>query len=218
MSYIPQEIVVHDAARNDPTTRQLVNRCPGVPVKYIPGGLAEEVRAVSTVLPPPGSPMLETVLAGKRLLYVAPPSNDTVDRFSIDDHRLLCPHFDRLKLASNGCPYRCDWCFLKGTYRGAHPFMTVRVGYDEIKAQLKRRLDGVTEAVFFNTGELADSLALEHLTDAARSFIPWFAEQQHGRLFMLTKSDNVDGILGLDHGGHTTVAWSINNAAVSRRF
>ena len=35
---------------------------------------------------------------------------------------------------------------------------------------------------------------------------------------MLTKSTNVDEILNLDHNGHTIIAWSINNDAVSRKF
>ena len=35
---------------------------------------------------------------------------------------------------------------------------------------------------------------------------------------MLTKSDNVDDILDLDHNGHTVIAWSMNNDAVSRKF
>ena len=35
---------------------------------------------------------------------------------------------------------------------------------------------------------------------------------------MLTKSDNVDDILDLQHNGHTIIAWSMNNAGVSRKF
>jgi spore photoproduct lyase len=35
---------------------------------------------------------------------------------------------------------------------------------------------------------------------------------------MLTKSDNVDDILDLPHNGHTVIAWSMNNEAVSRKY
>jgi spore photoproduct lyase len=70
----------------------------------------------------------------------------------------------------------------------------------------------------FNSGELADSLAMEHLTRAGREFIPWFGQTDNGYLFMLTKSDNVDAILDLPHNGHTIIAWSINNEKVSRKF
>jgi spore photoproduct lyase len=70
----------------------------------------------------------------------------------------------------------------------------------------------------FNSGELADSLSMEHLTRAGREFIPWFGKTDKGYLFMLTKSCNVDDILDLPHNGHTIIAWSINNKKVSRKF
>jgi spore photoproduct lyase len=100
-----------------------------------------------------------------------------------------------LKLASNGCFYQCDWCYLKLTYRAAFPFITVRVQYDKIKRQIEKRLDEMNLSIIFNSGELADSLAMEHLTKAGREFIPWFGKTENGYLFMLTKSDNVDAIL-----------------------
>jgi spore photoproduct lyase len=70
----------------------------------------------------------------------------------------------------------------------------------------------------FNSGELADSLSMEHLTRAAREFIPWFGNTYNGYLFMLTKSDNVDDILNLPHHGHTIITWSINDQRVSQKF
>ena len=74
------------------------------------------------------------------------------------------------------------------------------------------------EKVIFNSGELADSLAMEHLTKAGQEFIPWFGETENGYLFMLTKSDNVDEILGLPHNGHTIIAFSMNAPEISRKF
>jgi len=72
--------------------------------------------------------------------------------------------------------------------------------------------------MMFNSGELADSLSMEHLTRAGREFIPWFGNSDNGYLFMLTKSDNVDHILDLQHNGHTVIAWSMNNEIVSKKF
>jgi len=123
-----------------------------------------------------------------------------------------------LKLASNGCFYQCDWCYLKLTYRAAFPFITVKAEYDKIKKQLEKRLSQTDSSIIFNSGELADSLAMDHLTGAGREFIPWFANTANGYLFMLTKSDNVDDILDLDHKERTIVAWSMNNDIISRKF
>jgi spore photoproduct lyase len=52
---------------------------------------------------------------------------------------------------------------------------------------------------------------MEHLTGAMREFIPWFGQSPNGYLFLLTKNDNVDGILDLPHNGHSIIAWSVNN-------
>jgi len=59
---------------------------------------------------------------------------------------------------------------------------------------------------------------MEHLTRAAREFIPWIGNTENGYLFMLTKSDNVDDILDLPHNNRTIIAWSMNNEMVSRKF
>ena len=61
-------------------------------------------------------------------------------------------------------------------------------------------------------------MALEHLTRFGQEFIPWFGQSDNGYLFMLTKSDNVNDILDLDHNGHTKIAWSMNNDMVSRKY
>ena len=82
----------------------------------------------------------------------------------------------------------------------------------------KKRFPSGPAPVIFNSGEMADSLALEHLIGAGQKFIPWFGASDNGYLFMLTKSDNVDEILDLPHNGHTIVAWSMNNESVSRKF
>ena len=153
--------------------------------------------------------MLDKILLGKQVVFISP-ATQAVDTFTMPDDRMVCPHFERLKLASNGCFYQCDWCYLKLTYRAAFPFITVRVQYDRIKEQLQKRLSGSQEPIIFNSGELADSLSMEHLTRAGQEFIPWFGQQENGYLYMLTKSDNVDRILDLTHNGHSIITWSLN--------
>lgn len=213
----PKEIIIHESVKTDTTTNNFVVRCEGVPVKYVDNGRADNIVKTSSILSSCSTKMLDKIIAGKHVVYLSP-ATTAVDQFEMPDDRMLCPHFDRLKLASNGCFYQCDWCYLKLTYRAAFPFITVKFQYDKIKKQLAKRLSKTTEPVIFNSGELADSLAMDHLTDAGKEFIPWFAESGNGYLFMLTKSDNVDGILDLKHNGHAIIAWSMNNDMVSRKF
>jgi len=100
--------------------------------------------------------MPDKILWGKQVVYIAP-ATDVMDVFSMPDDQMVCPHFERLKLASNGCFYRSEWCCLKLTYRAVFPFITVWVQYEKIK---------------------------EPLTRAGREFIPWFGQSEKGYLFI----------------------------------
>jgi spore photoproduct lyase len=215
--WTPKEIIIHESVRDDPITRHFLAQCLGIPVKFVASGLPKEIVKVSEVLNQGKGGMLDKILLGKQVVYIAP-AMDAVDTFTMPDDRMVCPHFERLKLASNGCFYQCDWCYLKLTYRAAFPFISVRVQYDWIKEQIQKRLSGSQEPIIFNSGELADSLSMEHLTRAAREFIPWFGQQENGYLYMLTKSDNVDRILDLPHKGHSIITWSLNEKEVSKEF
>lgn len=213
----PAEIIVDQRVKDDPDTIYFLNQCPGVPVRYVGSSKSKAIVQASTILSSATKGMLNKVLAGKSVVFIGP-AGQAVDDFEIPDTRLICPHFKRLKLASNGCFYMCDWCYLKLTFRAQRPFITGRVEYDKIKRSLRKALAATASPVFFNSGELADSLSMEHLTRAGETFIPWFGQSRNGYLFMLTKSDNVDPILNLPHNGHTVIAWSMNNERASRKF
>ena len=122
----PEEIIIHEKVENDPVATYVKEQCQEVPVKYINRGKAQDVVKASAILKRAGNTMLDKILAGKKVLHIAPATNDVVDQFTMPDDRMVCPHFDRLKLASNGCFYQCDWCYLKVTYRAAFPFITIR--------------------------------------------------------------------------------------------
>jgi DNA repair photolyase len=214
----PSEIIIDQRVENDPVTSFILSNCPSVPIRFVDNAKASTVIAASNVLANAGETMLEKIIAGKNILFIAPASNSTVDEFTMPDERILCPHFERVKFASNGCFYQCDWCYLKLTYRAARPFITVYANYDYIIKLLEKRLSIEPAPIIFSSGELADSLALEHITGAAGKFIPWFGTTSNGYLFMLTKSDNVDDIINLNHNGHTIVTWSLNEASVSRKY
>jgi len=214
----PSEILIHKDVVDDPVTKSIVKKCNQVPVRVVRDSKYETIHGASSILSLAGNSMLEKINAGKRIIFVAPASGDIADTSGESDDRIVCPSYDRIKLASNGCFYRCDWCYLKLTYRARFPYITVRVEYDRIIQQLEKKLSKSLRPILFSSGDLADSLSLEHLTGAARKFIPWFGATENGYLYMLTKSDNVDDILDLPHNGHTIMAWSLNSESISRKF
>jgi spore photoproduct lyase len=214
----PQEIIVNEKIADDPVTLKIFKKCPEVPIRYASSGSPGDIVKASTILSSSNSGMLNKILAGKKVMYIAPAANDTVDEFTMPDDRMICPHFTRLKLGSNSCPFSCDWCYLKLTYRAQFPYITVRSEYPKIMKQIRKRTSKAKSPVLLNSGELADSMALEHLTGAAKYFIPRIGRMENARLFMLTKAYRVNPLIKLKHQGNTIVAWSINAPEVTKRF
>jgi spore photoproduct lyase len=212
----PDEIIVAMEALDDPVTRRIRERCPGVPVRVAETSLPRDIRGASHVLSRAAA-LAERIAAGKHVLVLVP-TNNVVGEFEMADPRIGCPHFLKLVTVSNGCPFQCIWCFLKGTYRGLFPFMSVHVRYDRIMKKILRLVGKASTPIIFNMGELQDGLALEYVTGAAQTLIPFFGQLPNGYLFLLTKSTNVEPILALPHNGHTVLAWSLNAPEVSREF
>lgn len=213
----PKEIFIHNEVKNDPVAQNILAQCTDAIVHFVSSGLVNDIKAASEVLKGKSS-LLDQVIAGKDIVYVAPVGQGDVDYFHMPDERMNCPAFARLKHASNGCFYKCDWCYLKLTYRTSRPYITIKAEHEKLRHLTAKFIAKYNFPFMFNSGELADSLSLEHLSMFGQDFIPWFGRQERGYLFMLTKSDNVDHILNLDHNGHTVVAWSLNEPSVSRRF
>ena len=70
-----------------------------------------------------------------------------------------------------------------------------------------------------NLGELGDPLAVDHITGFAKQIIPFMPEHApRTRLLFLTKSDCVDDILHLNHGGQSIISFSVNTDTVFQQL
>jgi len=67
------------------------------------------------------------------------------------------------------------------------------------------------------TGEFTDSLLLDPWTQFSQELVPFFARQSNAVLELKTKTDFIQNLQHLDHGGHTIVAWSLNAPAIRKR-
>ncbi len=123
----------------------------------------------------------------------------------------LCCGYHVLNLVL-GCPFQCAYCILQD-YLGQEG-ITIFVNLDDALREVREfvsRNDGVLR---IGTGELGDSLALEPWIRTGETLVPFFASLPNAVLELKTKSDLVDSLLELPHGGHTVVSWSINPQGV----
>ncbi len=117
------------------------------------------------------------------------------------------------------CFYRCAYCYLAGTNGVWHsPTVKIYVNLPEIVTAIERHANRLDTPTFFCLGKLQDGLALDPLTAYSRVLIPFFAEHPHARLLIQTKSADVERLLNLEHGGHTTLSWSLNPPEVVRCY
>jgi spore photoproduct lyase len=115
-----------------------------------------------------------------------------------------------------GCPYRCTYCYLQGTFRGrVEP--VVYTNREKLLDELDEWLAQPGQ-LRLNAGELEDSLALDGQIPLVDDLVPRFAAQNRHKLLLVTKSTNVRNLLKWDPQGQVIVAFSINAPSVWERY
>jgi spore photoproduct lyase len=84
-------------------------------------------------------------------------------------------------------------------------------------ANLQKVLDENPDKFFrIGTGQLADSLSLDHITGFSEILVPFFARQKNAVLELKTKSTNIDRLSPLSPEGNTIVSWSLNSKKIQQ--
>lgn len=119
---------------------------------------------------------------------------------------------------SSSCPGSCEYCYLQTT-QGEKPFMKVFVNVEDILNVIKEHINNnLPNVTTFECGSITDPVALEHLTGNLKKCIEFFGNSQNGRLRVITKFDNVDSFLNINHNNHTKFRFSLNTAYVINKF
>lgn len=156
----------------------------------------------------------------KKGLLLARRKADPLKEFQVMSASAGRPYYS-LDLISN-CHLECTYCILQ-SYLENNPVITIFVNIEEILERLAEQIKRVPAGSVIGTGRIADSLALEGISEQNRYLIPFFARlaqrarQASSLLELKTKSDQVENILRLDHGGRTVVSWSLNPEAIIDR-
>lgn len=138
-------------------------------------------------------------------------------RYSDEDNN-TCPNYWHFS-PYGFCPYDCQYCYLAGTPGVKYsPTVKIFLNLGDILDQIHRTASRLGKPTAFYLGKLQDGLALDPLTGYSRIMVPFFADHDHARFVLLTKSANVDNLLDLDHGGHTALSWSLNPAEIASTF
>jgi spore photoproduct lyase len=202
--YRPERILVERESWNDSWTHEILGRLQGVPVCTI-----EDVDSVIPDLNSASDPLT----SGKRTLILARHQGNFMKECPGSGAEICCNYFV-VNYAFN-CHLECTYCILQSYLD--NPALMVFTNLDRLMDEVRTKLRETPGRFFrIGTGEMADSLALDAITECSRRLVPFFAGLPNGILELKTKSDQISNLRGLQHRGHTVVSWSVNSRRICR--
>jgi spore photoproduct lyase len=197
-NFQPREIVVESGAEESAIYRNLKRAFPQVP--FI---AADRLEADASSIA-----SRDGFGDAKRRLLLARHRGEFLKKCPGSDGQVCCNYFV-INFASN-CPMDCSYCYLQ-EYLADNPALKVFSNVDDLVREADDLLSRHRKFLFrIGTGEITDSLALDPYIGFCAEVVPFFAEQPNVLLELKTKSDCVDGLLGLDPKERVVVSWSMN--------
>ncbi|MBW1980939.1 MAG: DNA photolyase [Deltaproteobacteria bacterium] len=194
-NFEPNRFVIEESVADSPMVQQLLSRVSGAEIQFV-----SEVNSTSQM----SAGTLEVVRFKGRFIKPCPGTS-----------HYLCCGYQILHLGTN-CSLGCTYCILQSYFPGAA--LRIFANMTDMWQQLEAHLRNSNRKVHrIGTGEFTDSLLLDPLTRMSEELVPFFADQDNAVLELKTKTTNVDLLGGLEHGGHTIVAWSLNTPYLIER-
>lgn len=197
----PKQLFIHPSVADHPVTKKILAAVP-------------DVTAVVQNSPDPITNVDDPVGAGKRIWFLTRSPGQLVKECPATPVQLCCRY--RVINVITNCPIDCSYCILQGYLN--NPFITMYVNLEDIKSQVRTFLATEPHHIFrFGTGELSDSLALEHCTGFSRDLALFFQSHKNAFFEIKTKSHHVESLLDLDPQGAIGVSWSVNPEDIIRK-
>ena len=108
----------------------------------------------------------------------------------------------------SGCVGNCQYCYLN-TNLGDKPFIKINV--NRAQEYMYERKPKIT---IFEGSATSDPIPVEPYTHCLKKAIEFFAKSEYGRFRFVTKFDNVDTLLDVDHKEKTEARFTINTQKV----
>ena len=114
------------------------------------------------------------------------------------------------------CLYDCRYCFLQGMFKSAN--YVVFVNYEDFHKEIVRTAEKDKGRAFFFSGYDCDSLAMEPITNFAKSFLPIFEKIQSSTLELRTKSTQIRSLLEIAPLNNVICSFSLNPHEIIELF
>ena len=191
----PRKIVVEEACRTTPLLERLKSNLPSAQVQIVES--IPDTRELDVE-------RLEVVKFRGRFIKSCPGTR----------HYFCCGY--QILHFGVQCSLNCTYCILQAYLN--QPNLRIFGNTEDLFSELDQELRANRKTLYrIGTGEFTDSLLLDRWTEFSRDLVPFFARQPNAVLELKTKTDTIANLEGLEHGGHTLVAWSLNAPSIRRR-
>jgi spore photoproduct lyase len=202
-SPFPQKVYIEEESLNYPLTRRILKNLKQVPREIIRNPQQVLKRLQNS---------RDAIGEGKKYLLIAKQKGSFVKPCPCTPRYIGCNYFI-INLVLN-CPLDCSYCILQDYL--SHPLITVHVNLEDLWRELDIFLGGRKgKYLRIGTGELGDSLVLDHLTENSEDLISYFRGKEKAFLELKTKTVEIDNILNLEPAENVVISWSLNSFKIA---
>ena len=204
--FFPKKIFVDKKNLHFPLTEKILNN-----TTHIPFEVFENIQDVLDAVQVHKNP----VSLGKLILLLTSQKGDFVKPCPCTHGYIGCNYFI-INLDLN-CPMDCSYCILQ--HYLSNPLITVHVNRQDLWKQLDEFLSmhkNKRLRLRLGTGELGDSLALDHLTGNSLELISYFRSKTPVLFELKTKTVNIEHLLAVDPAENIIISWSLNSESIAQ--
>ncbi|WP_102398786.1 spore photoproduct lyase [Haloimpatiens massiliensis] len=118
----------------------------------------------------------------------------------------------------SGCTGQCQYCYLN-TNLGDKPYIKINANVEEILYKAQSYInEKLPEVTIFEGSATSDPVPVEPYSHLLRRTIEFFANNENGRFRFVTKYNDVDSLINLNHKGKTEVRFTLNTDKVIREY
>jgi spore photoproduct lyase len=203
--FVPKRIIFEKGALDYPTGLEIYNAFKDKPNIEIININSNRVKQSI-----PGEDLHNQYREGKRTLVVGVKKSLKFQSCKPSAHY-------QLPLVS-GCMGQCEYCYLN-TQLGDKPFIRVHVNIDDIIGQAEKYIkERLPEITIFEGAATSDPIPVEPYTNSLQKVIEYFGKNENARFRFVTKYNDIDSFINLEHNGHTEIRFSINTDFIIDKY
>ena len=201
-SYLPRRVFISEDSLKYDMTERILARLPEIPQEIILDE-REFLEAWAMKRDPIGE--------GKGVLFLTRQRGGFVKPCPCTPIYIGCRYY--ILNTDTNCPLDCSYCILQAYL--SNPLVTVHVNTDDLWRDLDFFLGQNPRILRLGTGELGDSLALDHLSQRSRELISYFRERPSVLFELKTKTIQVENVLSEKPAENIVIAWSLNAPSIA---